>query len=113
MNVKVYYVSKKNLSKVYNKLNKQGVYLTDIKSYLDKNSLKNLLKCDLRGVNSVLVSEDKDKREAHHLIEYNKEYNDFWKKRQPIYGNIIISVGDKTYEKLDEKLKVSWEDVQL
>ena len=111
--MKVYYVSKKDLSKVYNKLNKQGIYLEDIKSHLDKTSLKSVINCDLRGVSGVLVSENKRNREAHHLIEYSKSYNDFWKVRQPIYGNIIIALGDKTYAKLDEKLKVSWEEVQL
>ena len=103
----VYRMTRKMAREAFSKLNDKGIYLSCIKTYLDKDTLRDVVGTKLTGVSSVYVCDDRrimPKNRKHNLLSFNKEYTKYH-GQQPIYGNIIIILGDKTYHNLPEGLK--------
>ena len=97
---KIYYVSRATAEKVVHKLNEKGVFVESIQRHLEKASLKRVtgLK-SLAGISGVYVSEEREGRVAHNLLPYNQEFQKHW-GNQPIYGNVLIVLGQKAYNSL-------------
>ena len=85
----------------------QEVYFEDVTRYLNKQLLKRIT---VPGLNrmplGVIVNETRLAGTAHHLLSYNYEYQNLW-GNQPLYGNIIIVLRDKTYNELPAELKTT------
>ena len=103
----VYRMTSKMAREAFSKLNDKGIYLNCIKTYLDKDRLRDVAGTKLTGVSNVYLCDDRrimPENRRHYLLSFNKEYTKYH-GQQPIYGNIIIILGDKTYHNLPEGLK--------
>ena len=104
----VYRMTRKMANKAISLLNEKKLYVDCIKSYLDKDSLKRVAGVkNASGISSVYVCDDRrtmPPNREHHLLTYNEGFTKYWGTR-PVYGNIIIVLGDKTYDKLPAELK--------
>jgi hypothetical protein len=102
----VFRITRKQASKLVPILNKKGVFVENVASYLDKEDIKRAAGITkANGCSSVYVSEERDGRQPHHTIHYNESYQRTWGD-QPLYGNIICVIGDKAYAELPDALKI-------
>lgn len=87
--------------------NSQDIYLEDIKRHLNKQFLMRIASPGLNRMPlGVYVNSIRQAGTAHHLLPYNYEYQNEW-GNQPLYGNIIMMVRDKTYNELPAELKTT------
>ena len=102
----VYRITQKMLDSLI-RLPGQEIWFEDIKRYLNEQFLKRIT---FPGLNrmplGVIVNSVRQAGTAHHLLPYNYEYQNIW-GNQPLYGNIIIVLRDKTYNELPAELKTT------
>ena len=96
----IYHLNKKQIQRLLTRINKQGVYVECIKSYLNKESIKQHTPI---LPNSVYVADEEGGRETSYLVRYENTIDD----TRPIFGNIIFLYGDKTYAQLPDDKKLT------
>ena len=93
-------ISKDAFPSLLNRFNENRIYLEDIKSYLDKDALRQMIPTrNLRHIKAVYVDEDAMRRDypkemIHHSIPYNRDYTREW-GNTPIIGAVIIVVDNR------------------
>ncbi len=102
----VYHLNKKQTSRAFKVLNAQEVYLTCIKSYVEKASIKN----HTDTIPAFIYVREDTRSTPNNLLR--------WKAgvlTPPggfVYGSIIFAYGDKTYANLPAHLKLTDEQVE-
>ena len=95
----IYHLNKKQVQRLLKRINQQEIYVECIKSYLNKQSIKDHTPLMPQ---SVYVADTEGGRETSYLVRYENTIDD----TRPIFGNIVFYYGDKTYAQLpaDKKL---------
>ena len=105
----VFIVSARQYDSFWRKLSKEGIWGSDLKSYLCKKSLKKRVEAvcgksvDMRSIRSVYVDESGKNKQlpTNKLIDFDKDYISYWgEENNKIYGNIVVVLSDKGFEKL-------------
>jgi len=103
----VYRISRKMANNAIPLLNKKRMFVDDIVNYVNKDAVKRVAGItNATGISSVYVGDNRKAGTAHFLLPYNDEYQRGC-GNQPVYGNIIIVLGEKTYNELADNLKTT------
>jgi hypothetical protein len=103
----VFRVNRKQVSKIVPRLNKSDIWVESIGRYLDQAALARLVGVPRStSISAVYVSENREGRLEHRTVPYNEEYARIWGD-QPIFGNMIVVLGEKSYNALPEHLKTT------
>jgi hypothetical protein len=103
----VFRITRKMAERVVPLLNDKDIYVENIQRHLNTDTLKRVAGLtNAKGISSVYVSEDRKAGTAHHILPYNDEYQRNW-GNQPVYGNVIIVLGEKAYNDLPAELKTT------
>lgn len=106
---RIFITTKKVFSKVLPELNENNIYAEGIDNYIDKKHLATTIGIPkASSISAIYVNEERANRTPHNLLQYNTDYTRIW-GQQHVYGNVVVIVGDKTFNEIDSPLKVSME----
>ena len=96
----IYHINKKQLESLFERMNKKGRFLEEIKNYLDKTIV-------LQHSNNIMptgiyVADEADDLPVSTYLLYKGTSDD----NRPIYGNVFFYYGPKTYANLPQHFKL-------
>jgi hypothetical protein len=107
----IYIITKKMMSPVLKRLNSNDVWIEGLINYIDKKHLATHLNLNkVSSISGVYVNEERAGKTPYNNLRYNEDFQKRW-GNQPIYGNVIVIVGEATYDTLNSPYKVSKENL--